>query len=107
MNGAVCIHLTHFLIMIERVRVLYLIIITKSEIRPIYHCLGLGHEAIVNAVCVSIFLGPDYFNQTRLSEAEGDESGIHIALAYIVSCLIQPQQYRHVNWDGNNVMKTQ
>ena len=35
---------------------LHLIIIIKSEIWPICHCLGLGHETMVHAVCLCIFL---------------------------------------------------
>ena len=38
-----------------RIGVLYLIIIVKSEVWPICHCLGLGHVTMVWAVCVSIF----------------------------------------------------
>ena len=48
--------LSILLLMIVRIRVLYLIIIIKSEIWPICHCLGLGHEAMVCAVCLSICL---------------------------------------------------
>ena len=43
-------------IMIVRIPVLDLIIITKSEVGPICHCLGLGHETMVCAVYLSIFL---------------------------------------------------
>ena len=32
------------------VRVLYRIIIIKSEVRPICHCLGLGHETKICTV---------------------------------------------------------
>ena len=35
---------------------LCLIIIIKSEVWTISHCLGLGHETMVCAVCLSIFL---------------------------------------------------
>ena len=28
----------------------------KSEVWTITHCLGLGHETMVSAVCLSIFL---------------------------------------------------
>ena len=35
---------------------LCLIIIIKSEVRSIIHCLRLGHETMVSAVCFSIFL---------------------------------------------------
>ena len=42
--------------MIERIYILCLIIIIKSEVWTISHCLGLGHETMVCAVCLSIFL---------------------------------------------------
>ena len=43
------------LVMIERIYILCLIII-KSEVWTINHCLGLGHETMVSAVCLYIFL---------------------------------------------------
>ena len=43
-------------VMIERINILCLIIIIKSEVWTITHCLGLGHETMVCAVCLSIFL---------------------------------------------------
>ena len=42
-------------VMIERIHILCLIIIIKSEVWTITHCLGLGHETMVCAVCLSIF----------------------------------------------------
>ena len=45
-----------YLVTIVRIRVLCLIIFIKSEVWPIYHSLGSGHEALVCAVCLSIFL---------------------------------------------------
>ena len=42
-------------VMIERIYILCLIIIMKSEVWTITHCLGLGHETMVCAVCLSIF----------------------------------------------------
>ena len=42
--------------MIERIYIRCLIIIIKSEVWTITHCLGLGHEAMVLTVCLSIFL---------------------------------------------------
>ena len=36
--------------------VLYLIVIIKSEVWIIGHCLGLGHETMVYAVCLTMFL---------------------------------------------------
>ena len=44
------------LVMIEIIYILCLIIIIKSEVWTITHCLGLGHETTVCAVCLSIFL---------------------------------------------------
>ena len=44
------------LAMIERIYILCLIIIIKSEVWTITHCLGLGHETMVSTVCLSIFL---------------------------------------------------
>ena len=44
------------LVMIERMYILCLIIIIKSEVWNITHCLGLGRETMVPAVCLSIFL---------------------------------------------------
>ena len=42
--------------MVERIYIHCLIIIIKSEVWTITHCLGLGHETMVSAVCLSIFL---------------------------------------------------
>ena len=44
------------LVMIERIYMLCLIIIIKSEVWTITHCVGLRHETMVSAVCLSIFL---------------------------------------------------
>ena len=43
------------LVMIERIYILCLIIIIKSEVWTITHCLRLGHETMVSTVCLSIF----------------------------------------------------
>ena len=43
-------------LVIERTYILYLIMIIKSELWTITHCLGLGHETMVCAVCRSVFL---------------------------------------------------
>ena len=42
-------------VMIERIYILCLIIIIKSEVWTITHCLGLGHETMVCVVCLSVF----------------------------------------------------
>ena len=44
------------LVMIEIIYILCLIIIIKSEVWTITHCLGLGHETMVYAVCLAILL---------------------------------------------------
>ena len=44
------------LMMIVKIPVPNLIIIIKSEVWPICHCLWLGHETMVCALCFSIFL---------------------------------------------------
>ena len=53
------------LVMIERIYILCLIIIIKSEVWTITHCLGLGHETMVSAVCLSILLwmSPDFTDE--------------------------------------------
>ena len=43
-------------VMIERIYILRLSIVIKSEVWTIAHCLGLGHETMVCNVCLSIFL---------------------------------------------------
>ena len=43
-------------VMIERIYILRLIIIIQSEVWTIAHCLGLGHETMVCAASISIFL---------------------------------------------------
>ena len=54
--GAVCFQFTHFLRDDwENIHTLSIIII-KSEVLTITHCLGLGHETMVCAVCPSVFL---------------------------------------------------
>ena len=44
------------LVMIGRICILCLIIIIKSEVWTITHCLGISHETMVCAVCLSIFI---------------------------------------------------
>ena len=54
--GLCVISLPIYFVMIKRMYILGLIIIIKSEVWTITHCLGLGHETMVCAVCRSIFL---------------------------------------------------
>ena len=53
-----CVFSLHIsLVMIERIYILCIIIIIKWElVWTITHCLGLGHETMVCAVCLSVFL---------------------------------------------------
>ena len=44
------------LVIIEIIHIFCLIIIIKSKVWTITHCLGLGHETMVCAVCLSILL---------------------------------------------------
>ena len=42
----------------ERIYIYCLVIIIKSEVWTITHCLGFGHETMVSAVCLSISVWP-------------------------------------------------
>ena len=44
------------LVMIDGIYILCHIIINKSEVWTIIHCLGSGHETMVCALCLAIFL---------------------------------------------------
>ena len=48
--GAVCFHLTHSPVTIVRICEPYPIVIIKSEVKLIDHCLGLGHETMVHVM---------------------------------------------------------
>ena len=54
--GLYVISLPISVVMIEKIYILCLIIIIKSEVWTITHCLGLGYETMVSAVCLSTFL---------------------------------------------------
>ena len=43
------------LVMIEKIYILCLIIIIKSEVWTFTYCLGLGYETMVRAACLSVF----------------------------------------------------
>ena len=51
-----------YLMVIVRIRAPYLIIIIKSEVWPICHCLGLSHEISLCAVCIFIFSSLSFGN---------------------------------------------
>ena len=60
------------LVMIERLYIFCLSIIIKSEVWTITHCLGLGHETMVCAICLSIFLWQ--WNHPRTSNITPSQS---------------------------------
>ena len=55
------------LVIIERIYILCLIIIIQSEVWTITHCLRLGHETMVCAVCLSVFLLSDSYVKSTFS----------------------------------------
>ena len=54
--GAVCFQFTHFLCDDWENAYILCLLIINSEVWTITHCLGLGHETMVCAVFLSIFL---------------------------------------------------
>ena len=58
-----------FFVMIERIYILCLIIIIKSEVWTITHCLGLGHETMVCAVHPSPKVMADFFRHKNQHDA--------------------------------------
>ena len=52
--GCMFLQLAQYVLMNERIYVLHLIIIIKSEVPTFanHHCLGFGHETMVCAVCL-------------------------------------------------------
>ena len=59
-NGAVCFQFIQFPRGGWENILICLIIITESEVWTIIHCLGLGHETMVCAVCFFVFLQEQY-----------------------------------------------
>ena len=82
------------LVMIERINILCLIIIIKSKVWTITHCLGLGHETMVCAVCLSIFLSIGF---TVFSPAQDLND-------YVEGKCVQNRWNGYV--DGENVSRT-
>ena len=60
--------------------VLYLIIIIKSEVWFINHCLGLGHETMVCAVCLTMFLSLYFYrgNDSCLSVSSQNHTFLNL-----------------------------
>ena len=104
------------LVMIERIYILCLIIIKKSEVWTITHCLGLGHETMVSVVCLSIFLwGPSGDDRTQVSPMlapwtllSGYVSPLNISprdgwCTYIYTDRIALKFDRHLDWKRVNL----
>ena len=77
------------LVMIERICCLVFII--KSEVWTIIHCLGLGHETKVCAVCLSICLA--------IFEVSSGNTGVRYISYYVLIGLVQPCRH-HVETNG-------
>ena len=65
------------LVMIERIYILCPIIIIKSEVWTITHYLELGHETMVCAVCLSIFLWTSIIQQQSKGTTKDTMTMIH------------------------------
>ena len=55
------------LVRIVRIYVIYLIIIIRSEVGTICHCLRSGNETVVCAVCLSLFLWTQTFSRSSVT----------------------------------------
>ena len=74
--------------MTVRICVLYLIICINSKLWPICHCLGLGHETMVCAVCLYIFLLTNC-RQWDLGENLGKLFSSLLQYSIDVVCIVQ------------------
>ena len=68
--GAVCFQFTDFSCdgwenIYIYIYIFCLIIIIKSEVWTSTHCLGLGHETMVSAVCLSIFFWIQFIGEVN------------------------------------------
>ena len=66
--------------------VLHLIIIIKSEVWTITHCLGFSHETMVRAVCTSLFLGMLNFEFSILGTSESWLTEVNCDLYSLAGC---------------------
>ena len=80
--GAVCFQFTHFPLWWWREYTFCLIIIIKSEVWTIIHCLGLGHETMVCAVCRSIFLFNELFENILCQQIMNFLQGDNVLFKY-------------------------
>ena len=63
-HGLCVFSLSISLMIIMRICVIYLIIIIRSEVGAICHCLRFGKETVVCAVCLSLFLWTQTFSRS-------------------------------------------
>ena len=63
----------------------YLIIIIKSEIWLICHCLGLGHETMICTLCLSIVLWKEHFYHLQCTSVRQKEIKLFNQPEYLVS----------------------
>ena len=90
-----------------REHTLCLIIIIKSEVWSIIHCLGLGHETMVCSVCFSIFLltrstmasvGHNELTHWGLVTPYGDKRSGSTLAQVMACCLTAPSHYLNQCW---------
>ena len=94
-------------IMIVRIRVLYLIIITKSEVWPISHCLWLGHETMALSVCHFIYSSNVlnfYLNTERCLLHGGNtmlKYSIQVLCKQYLRLMKTPTKSSDTTWEGH------
>ena len=76
------------LVMIEIIYKLCLIIIIKSEVWTITHCLGLGHETMVCAVCLSTFLCNRALHCAFVHKGNQSTFSLSSVVDFIEKCLV-------------------
>ena len=87
--------LSIYLVMIERIYILCLIIIIKSEVWTV-HCLVLGHETMVSTVCLSIYSN----SNLNVAVVEVWEWICTFIMQFIVDVTLQPSKcVHHTNHD--------
>ena len=83
-----------FLMMIVKIRILYLIVIIKPDVWPVCHCLGLSHETMVCAVCLSIFLSCIFDKTGDIIEIEQKD----FTTREFLGLSGRDQQYKWILW---------
>ena len=91
--GAVCFQFTQFPRVGWENILLCLIIIIKSEVWTIIHCLGLGHETMVCAVCLFIFLWNSGYGKLprNSSDSKFEQHRTNLLMAWYKGTLLQTE----------------